>query len=109
VNEGDGLMAYDYDKIAKDEAFQALKAKRNGFIFPVTVFFVIATLLFPVLTGYTTFLNNEAFWNISWAWIYALMLFIMVWVLVTLYMNKAKSFDRASEGLIAKYKRGQNR
>ncbi|TDM12719.1 DUF485 domain-containing protein [Macrococcus lamae] len=101
-------MNYDYDRIAHDNEFKELKAKRNRFIFPITIFFIIATLLFPILTGYTTFLNHIAFWNISWAWIYALLLFIMVWTLVTVYMNKARSFDMASEKIIVKYKGGHN-
>lgn len=81
-----------------------LKKQRNSFIFPITLFFVVATLLFTFLTGYTTFLNSNGFWNISWAWMYSLMLFIMVWTLVMLYTNKAKSFDKKVEHIIEKYK-----
>ncbi|MDT3994880.1 DUF485 domain-containing protein [Mammaliicoccus fleurettii] len=50
-----------------------------------------------------------AFWNISWAWIYALLLFIMVWTLVTLYMRKAKSFDKDAEALLKTYREEQQR
>ncbi|MCG3400401.1 DUF485 domain-containing protein [Staphylococcus massiliensis] len=101
------MTRYDYDKIVQDEAFQNLQKRRNTFIFPFTAFFVVATLLFPILTGYTTILNNVAFWNISYAWLYALMLFIMVWTLVMLYINKAKSFDKASEDIVKRYKKGE--
>ncbi|WP_414049003.1 DUF485 domain-containing protein [Macrococcus animalis] len=96
----------DYNKIAESQAFNDLVKSRNSFIFPLSVFFIIATLLFPILTGYTTILNNIAFWNISWAWVYAFLLFIMVWTLVTMYMSKAKSFDAASDRIISEYKRG---
>ncbi|WP_414044328.1 DUF485 domain-containing protein [Macrococcus sp. EM39E] len=96
----------DYNKIAESQAFNDLVKSRNSFIFPLSVFFIIATLLFPILTGYTTILNNIAFWNISWAWVYAFLLFIMVWTLVTMYMSKAKSFDEASDRIISEYKRG---
>src|SRR5699024_12561827 len=84
-----------------------LLSKRNRFIMPISVFFIIATLLFPVLTSYTTILNNEAFGNISWAWIYALMLFVMVWTLVTIYMRRAKAFDREADEIIRKYQEGE--
>lgn len=98
------MSRIDYEKIAHSDEYKALKKERNSFIFPITLFFVVATLLFPFLTGYTTFLNNIAFWNISWAWIYSLMLFVMVWTLVMLYMNKAKTFDKKAERIIEKYK-----
>ncbi|TDM02230.1 DUF485 domain-containing protein [Macrococcus carouselicus] len=100
------MSSLDYEKISRDKDFIALQHHRNQFIFPITVFFVLATLLFPILTGYTDILNKEAFWNISWAWIYALALFIMVWTLVTLYMSRAKTFDQESERIVERYKGG---
>lgn len=99
----------DYNKIAKSKEFNDLVKARKKFIFPITLFFIFATLLFPILTGYTTILNNIAFWNISWAWIYAFLLFVMVWTLVTMYMSKAKQFDIASESIINDFKRGDSR
>ncbi|WP_414054503.1 DUF485 domain-containing protein [Macrococcus equi] len=98
----------DYNKIAESKEFNDLVIARKSFIFPITIFFIVATLLFPILTGYTTVLNNIAFWNISWAWVYAFLLFIMVWTLVTIYMSKAKAFDDASERIISAYKRGSH-
>lgn len=99
----------DYNKIAESKEFNDLVKARKKFIFPITLFFIFATLLFPILTGYTTILNNIAFWNISWAWIYAFLLFVMVWTLVTMYMSKAKQFDIASERIINDFKRGDSR
>ncbi|WP_017549086.1 DUF485 domain-containing protein [Salinicoccus carnicancri] len=101
------MKEIDYEKIAHQQEFRELLSKRNKFILPISVFFIIATLLFPVLTGYTTILNNEAFGNISWAWIYALLLFIMVWTLVTIYMRRAKAFDREADKIIRKYQEGE--
>lgn len=98
------MIEHDYKRLAADPKFKMLLKKRHRFIFPISIFFIVATLLFPILTGYTTILNNIAFWNISWAWIYALLLFVMVWVLVTLYMKKSKSFDLAAEELLKAYR-----
>ncbi|GGI40865.1 DUF485 domain-containing protein [Mammaliicoccus stepanovicii] len=100
---------HDYKRIAQDPQFKELVKSRNRFILSVSIFFIFATLLFPVLTGYTTILNNIAFWNISWAWIYALLLFVMVWTLVMLYMQKAKSFDKASDEILKTYREEQHR
>lgn len=102
------MTEHDFKRLAADPKFKELLKKRNNFIFPISIFFIFATLLFPVLTGYTNILNNIAFWNISWAWIYALLLFIMVWTLVTLYMRKAKSFDKDAEELLKAYREEQN-
>lgn len=101
------MSKIDYEKIAEQPEFKDLLKKRIKFILPISVFFIIATLLFPVLTGYTTILNNEAFGNISWAWIYALLLFVMVWTLVTIYMKRAKIFDREADEIIRKYREGE--
>ncbi|QJF25870.1 DUF485 domain-containing protein [Mammaliicoccus vitulinus] len=103
------MAEHDFKRIAADPKFKELVKKRNSFIFPISIFFIFATLLFPVLTGYTTILNNIAFWNISWAWIYALLLFIMVWTLVIIYMRKAKSFDKDAEALLKTYREEQQR
>ncbi|KIH70106.1 MULTISPECIES: DUF485 domain-containing protein [Salinicoccus] len=97
----------DYKKISDQPEFEALLRKRNKFILPISIFFIIATLIFPVLTGYTDLLNYEAFGNISWAWIYAIMLFIMVWTLVTIYMKRAKEFDKEADEIIRKYREGE--
>ncbi|UBH08684.1 DUF485 domain-containing protein [Macrococcus armenti] len=100
------MKQYDYNAIASDEKFKQLQKSRKSFIFPISLFFIVATVLFPILTGYTTILNNEAFWNISWAWVYAFLLFVMVWTLVTIYMKKAKQFDLESERIIQEYRQG---
>ncbi len=52
--------------------------------------------------------GDEAFGNISWAWIYAIMLFIMVWTLVTIYMKRAKEFDKEADEIIRKYREGED-
>lgn len=101
------MAKIDYALIASQPEFEELLKKRNRFILPISIFFIIATLLFPILTGYTTVLSNEAFGNISWAWIYAFFLFIMVWTLVTIYMKKAKEFDREADEIIKKYREGE--
>ncbi|BAH16790.1 DUF485 domain-containing protein [Macrococcoides caseolyticum] len=98
----------DYNLIAHSDNFKQLQKERKSFIFPILLFFIIATILFPILTGYTNFLNKEAFWNISWAWIYAFMLFIMVWTHVKLYMSKAKPFDIQSEAIINECRKGND-
>ena len=102
------MAEHDFKRLAADPKFKELLKKEIISYFLSLYSFIIATLLFPVLTGYTNILNNITFWNISWAWIYALLLFIMVWTLVTLYMRKAKSFDKDAEELLKAYREEQN-
>ena len=39
----------------------------------------------------------------TWTWVYSFGIFIMVWVLTSIYMNKAKEFDENVEEIIKKY------
>jgi uncharacterized membrane protein (DUF485 family) len=71
--------------------------KKKSFIIPTTIFFFIFYFALPVLTSYTTVLNQPAIGAISWAWIFAFAQFIMTWGLCILYSSKAKTFDNLVE------------
>ncbi|MET1013662.1 MAG: DUF485 domain-containing protein, partial [Paenisporosarcina sp.] len=63
------------------------------FLVPSTILFLGLYLLFPLIISYSTILNTSFIDDISWNWIYALGLFIMTWIFVTVYMKKAAKFD----------------
>ena len=71
--------------------------KKRRFIIPMTIFFMIFYFLLPIFTSYTTFLNTPAIGDISWTWIFAFSQFIMVWVLSSIYVRKASSFDKEAK------------
>ncbi|MCZ8533832.1 DUF485 domain-containing protein [Psychrobacillus psychrodurans] len=96
----------NYSAIAESEEFKALKKKKNKFILPMTIFFLLSYILLPILTSYTTILNNNAFGDIAWVWIYAFALFVMTWVLCMIYVRRANEFDKDAEKIFDKEKAG---
>lgn len=96
----------NYSAIAESTEFKDLKRKKNKFILPITIFFLLSYILLPILTSYTTILNNNAFGDIAWVWIYALALFVMTWTLCMIYVRRANDFDKEAEKILEKEKAG---
>ncbi|KIL49596.1 DUF485 domain-containing protein [Jeotgalibacillus soli] len=90
----------DFEKIARSSKYLELTKAKKRFLVPSVIIFFSLYLLFPILTSYTTFLNTPAIGVISWTWLYALSLFIMTWVLVTIYMKRAAVFDKMAEEVL---------
>lgn len=96
----------NYSAIAKSKEFKSLKRKKNKFILPLTIFFLLSYISLPILTSYTTILNNNAFGDVAWVWIYALSLFVMTWTLCMIYVRRANDFDKEAEIIFEKEKAG---
>ncbi|MGJ9459672.1 DUF485 domain-containing protein [Oceanobacillus sp. CF4.6] len=96
----------DYVKVVNSNAFKKLMHDRKRFIVPLTIFFLVFYFLLPILTSYTTFLNTPAIGEISWVWLFAFSQFAMTWILCTIYVKKAASFDRQAEQIIAEIEKG---
>jgi len=96
----------NYSVIAESKEFKSLKRKKSKFILPITIFFLLSYILLPILTSYTTILNNNAFGDIAWVWVYALALFVMTWVLCMVYVRRANDFDKEAEIIFEKEKAG---
>ena len=99
----------DYVKVEKSSQFKSLMKRKKNFIVPMTIFFLVFYFLLPILTSYTTFLNTSLFGDISWVWLFAVAQFVMVWILCTVYVKKAASFDREADQIIEnQIKKGGN-
>lgn len=96
----------DYDKIAEMESFKQLSKKKNSFLWTITVIFLAAYLLLPILTSFTEILHQKAVGEITWVWFYSAALFIMTWGLAHLYVAKANLYDKAAKAIIEEYERG---
>lgn len=92
----------DYETIVKTDDFKALLKRKRTFSRPYVVFFFAAYFLLPILTGYTKILEHRAIGYMTWTWVYAFSMFIMVWVFTSIYMNKAKHFDVDVDKIIEK-------
>ncbi|MBS4205430.1 DUF485 domain-containing protein [Lederbergia citrea] len=90
-------QAVDFEEMERSIPFQELIFAKRKFLVPSIVLFFGLYLLFPILISYTNVLDKPAIGDISWTWIYALLLFVMTWVLATIYMKKAAGFDRMAE------------
>lgn len=95
--------AVDFDKLIETPEFKALVSRKNKFMTPYVIFFLITFFLFPILTGYTTVLEGKAMGFINWTWMYAWGLFVMTWVFSTIYTKKATSFDKEAEAIVEKH------
>lgn len=82
---------------------------------PMTIFFLVFYFLLPISTSYGTFLNTPVFGDITWAWAFAVAQFVMTWVICSIYVRKATSFDEEADQIIAdqiiadQIKKGGNR
>ncbi|SFA94932.1 Uncharacterized membrane protein, DUF485 family [Lentibacillus halodurans] len=90
----------DFEKVEQSEQFKNFMQNKKKFILPYTIFFLIFYFLLPILTSYTTFLNTPAIGDISWVWLFAFAQFVMTWVLCTIYVKKAASFDDQANQII---------
>lgn len=95
----------DYTKIVQSQSFQKLLQAKRNFILPMSLFFLAFYFTLPVLTAYSTVLNEYAVGAISWAWVFAFAQFIMTWTLCMLYSSRAKKFDQMVEEIKAEARR----
>jgi len=94
------MKEIDFVKVESSPQFKQFLSRKNKFIVPMTIFFMIFYFLLPIFTSYTKFLNTSAFGDISWTWIFAFSQFVMVWVLSGIYVKKAGTFDKEAEQII---------
>ncbi|RFU62529.1 DUF485 domain-containing protein [Peribacillus glennii] len=85
--------AVDYDKVVQSSSFKELMQQKKNFIIPMSIFFMVFYFTLPVMTAYTTVLNQPAIGAISWAWIFAFAQFVMTVSLCMIYTRKARKFD----------------
>jgi uncharacterized membrane protein (DUF485 family) len=94
------LSESDYTSIVQSSSFQTLLSEKKKFIIPVTLFFFCFYFALPILTSYTTVLNQKFIGSITWAWVFAFSQFVMTWVLCMLYSKKAQRFDELANEVI---------
>lgn len=100
------LSEQEYVNISESPEFKKLVKKKNKFILPMTIFFLLFYFTLPLLTSFTKVLHQKAFGDITWVWVFAFAQFIMVWTLVTIYVKKAESYDKDAAEIMLKAKDG---
>ncbi len=88
----------EWDRVARTPAFEDLMRRKNAFLVPAVIFFLLFYMSLPVLAGFTTVLDGQAVGEMTWAYVFAFVQFPMTWILCHLYRNRANKWD----GLIDK-------
>ncbi|HWO98107.1 MAG TPA: DUF485 domain-containing protein [Bacillus sp. (in: firmicutes)] len=93
-----------YTSLVETADFQKLLKLKKTFILPMTLFFFGFYFLLPILAAYTKVLTYEAVGPIPWAWVYALMQFVLVWICGYVYIKKSEKYDNLAADILAKHK-----
>jgi len=96
----------DYTAIVQSTSFQTLLSEKKKFIIPITIFFFCFYFALPIMTSFSTVLNNKFIGSITWAWVFAFLQFVMTWGLCMLYSRKAAKFDDLAQKVINEGSRG---
>lgn len=92
-----------YKEIAQMDSFKLLVKKKKKFLFSTTILFLIAYIMLPVLTSFTSVLEHRVIGKITWIWVYSLSLFVMTIVLCEVYKYRAGKFDKEVEKIMKEY------
>jgi uncharacterized membrane protein (DUF485 family) len=107
------LKAKEEDKLIWEQVeataeFRMLIAAKKDFILPATIFFIVYYFALPVLVGYfPTLMETNIIGQINLAYFFALSQFFMAWIIMYLYIQQARVFDRMASKIIQKIKGGQ--
>jgi uncharacterized membrane protein (DUF485 family) len=103
--KSDKVVEIPFHQLVETKEFKSLLRKKKAFILPVTIFFLLFYFFLPVLAAYTDVLKGEAFFNIPWAWVYALLQFVVVWVFGLVYMKKSEKYDKMAQNILTTYQK----
>lgn len=85
--------------------FQELVGEKRRFIIPATIFFIIYYFALPVLVGYLPDLMDiPVIGRINLAYLFALSQFFMAWVIMYLYVRRARVWDQLVAKIVAAVK-----
>ena len=110
----EALSAEESSRIAEWQAieatpeFQELVADKRRFIIPATIFFIVYYFALPISVGYLPdLMDTNVIGNINLAYLFALSQFIMAWVLMYLYIRRARKWDAMAAQIVEKVRGGK--
>ncbi len=93
----------DWQALDDDPQFKHLVAAKRRFIIPATIFFVLYYFSLPVMVGYyPTLMSRNVYGNMNLAYIFALSQFVMAWLVMLLYVRRARYYDELESQIITK-------
>jgi uncharacterized membrane protein (DUF485 family) len=98
----------DWTAMEADPEFRELVAAKRRFIIPATIFFIAYYFALPVLVGYWPgLMDRDVVGNVNLAYLFALSQFFMAWVLMALYVRRARAFDAMAQRIAGRVRGGQ--
>jgi uncharacterized membrane protein (DUF485 family) len=83
-----------WDVLAAEPEFRALVRARRRFVIPATIFFVAYYLALPILVGVAPqIMSRPVLGPLTLAFCFALSQFVMAWLLLAVYLWRARRFD----------------
>jgi uncharacterized membrane protein (DUF485 family) len=95
----------DWAGIERLPEFRALVRAKRAFIVPATVFFLAYYFALPALVGYwPALMSRPVIGHINVAYLFALSQFAMAWLLMAVYVRRARRYDRMAEAFVQQLK-----
>lgn len=89
----EAIKIIDYNRIASSDAFVQLLSNKKRFIISYTFFYMVYSLILPILAFYTSILNHKVVGDLTWAWVYAFSFIPVSLCVCSAYVKKAAHFD----------------
>lgn len=106
-NTAESARRDEWARIEHSPEFVGLIRAKARFIVPATIFFLAYYFALPVLVGYApALMEREVVGHFNVAYVFALSQFAMTWILMVLYVRRARDFDERAEAIVANVKRG---
>ena len=104
----DAHPAPDWARIEADPEFRALVAAKRRFIVPATLFFIVYYFALPVLVGYfPALMDRDVAGDVNVAYLFALSQFAMAWIVMALYVRRARRFDAMAAAIAERVRGGE--
>jgi uncharacterized membrane protein (DUF485 family) len=88
------LKSSRWSELAAEPEFRALVRTRRWFVTPATFFFIAYYLALPVSVGFWPAVMSRPVWGpLTIAYAFALSQFAMAWILLAVYLRRARKFD----------------
>jgi uncharacterized membrane protein (DUF485 family) len=101
------LTREDWQAIEAEPEFRRLVAAKRRFVVPAAITFLLYYFALPVLVGYLPgSMEREVVGHVNLAYLFALSQFFMAWILMWLYVRRARQFDAMAEGIVARVRAG---
>lgn len=83
-----------WEALAAEPDFRALQRSRRRFVIPATIFFIAYYLALPISVAWLPKeMARPVLGSLTLAYCFALSQFAMAWILLAIYLRRARGFD----------------